>query len=83
MQLTPQALKTITKYIYARFPEISGSKPQVKQRPVPKTKTNLPNETYLITYEKLAHSGQGIVIPRSVRVIVNHKGEIIRVSTSR
>jgi hypothetical protein len=83
MELTPQAIKTITKYIYERFPDIAGSKPRVQQRPVSKSKSALPEGTYLVTFQKTAHSLQGTAIPRSVRVIVNQKGEILRVSTSR
>ena len=83
MELTPQAIKTITKYVYARFPDIVGSKPRVQKRPVSKSKPVLSEGTFLVTFQKTAHSQEGIAIPRSVRVIVNQKGEILRVSTSR
>jgi hypothetical protein len=83
MELTSQTIKAITKYVYERFPDIAGSKPQVQKRLISKSKTDLPEGTFLVIFQKTAHSQQGIAIQRSIRVIVNQKGEILRISTSR
>jgi len=72
-------VEIISKKVYARFPEMKGKKPKVKQA---KTVTaNLDN--FILTYNTTAKDIRGNSIPRHVRVVADAKGKIIKMSTSR
>jgi len=83
MKLQPKTIQAISQQMYQRFPEIAGISPRVQMRPASKALSGATEPTYLVIYEKPARTAQGGVINRSVRVIVNQSGQILRVSTSR
>ena len=69
-----QTLEKICEKIYKRFPEVSNKKPNVKEQP---------NGQYLLIFQGKGSTPDGHTIPRTVRVVVNASGRIIKTSTSR
>lgn len=67
----------VSKTVYRKFPELDGSSPRVNQSKSPF------NEEYVLVYKAKTTDIRGNKIPRSVRVVVNAKGKIQRISTSR
>ena len=67
----------VSKTVYRKFPELSGSSPRVNQSKSPL------NEEYVLVYKAYTTDIRGNKLPRSVRVVVNAKGKIQRISTSR
>jgi hypothetical protein len=83
MTLDQDSIKTISKQIYRRFPEMDGCKPIVQEQSTPRPKSFISEPTFVITYQKIARSQMGKTIPRRVRVVADLSGKILRVSTSR
>lgn len=69
-----QLLNKVCNEIYHRFPEISGSEPKVQSRPDDQT---------LLIFNGSAKAADGHKIARTVRVVVNQTGRIIKVTSSR
>ncbi|MHC1784138.1 MAG: hypothetical protein AB9891_15525 [Anaerolineaceae bacterium] len=67
-------VSTISKKIYAKFPEVRGAKPKV---------TEYGENQYLIIYSGMVMSSNGKPIPRTVRAVVDESGKIIKTTTSR
>lgn len=70
-------IEKVSKTVYRKFPELTGSSPRVNQSKSPV------NEEYVLVYKARTTDMRGNKIPRSVRVVVNAKGKIQRISTSR
>jgi len=73
------ALSSINRQVYQRFPELIDVKPRLKKL----------DDNTLLTYQaevKISgptQSGSPKSMPRIVRVVVNPRNEIIKISTSR
>lgn len=79
MSMDPKLIEKITKKVYSQFPELKGSKPKVKQsKMISSQQTN-----FVLTYNTISKDIRGNKIPRSVRVVANPNGKIIKMSTSR
>lgn len=76
-----KTIHAISNKVAVKFPEVSGSKPDVKRRPQAKSMSAAP--TYLFTYRGEGTNPRGQVIPRQVRVVVDDNGKILKISTSR
>ena len=74
-------ISKISKSVYKQFPELTGSKPKVKQRPQSKSIDSIP--TYVLTYHSVSRDETGRKFPRQVRVVAHSNGKIRRMSTSR
>jgi hypothetical protein len=68
-------LQHVSNQVYRQFPEMKGIKPKSRQR-------STPQPSYLLTYQTEARLANGKRMPRWVRVVVNSKGEIIKITTS-
>ena len=77
--MDPKVVEKISKKVYARFPEVNGKKPRIKQS---KTAVDA-GENFILTYNGTAKGIRGNSIPRHVRVVCNAKGKIIKMSTSK
>lgn len=75
-------VKSITTQIYRRFPEVKGSTPKVRLQSGAQPKSS-PASRYLLTFTGKVKSPNGKTIPRTVRVIANADGKIIKITTSR
>ncbi len=81
--LPSDVIKSVTNQIHKKYPEFAGVAPKIRRQPLPKG-TEAANQTlYLFTFNASAHAANNVTIPRSVRVTVNDKGKIIKITTSR
>jgi hypothetical protein len=81
-----QTLKSVVTQIHHRFPEVDGCQPKVRSRKSAQPKTTTAKPTYLLTFHskgKAVTSSGNKTIPRYVRVVVNEKGKILKITTSR
>ena len=76
-------IKTISNQVYKRFPELSGSRPQVRRQNQPGARSAPASPTYLLIYKGSAKTANGKSIPRPVRVTANTQGKILKITTSR
>ena len=79
-------LKSVVTQIHRRFPEFAGVQPKVRKQDVPQPKSLLAPVTYLLTFHSMAKAESPAgskSIPRWVRVVINEKGKILKVTTSR
>jgi len=86
--MEPNLLKTIIAQIHRRYPEFAHSQPRVRLQKAPQTQSKSSNvePTYLLTFHSKASTGsdsKGKTLPRWMRVVVNQKGKIVKVTTSR
>ena len=79
-------LKSVIAQIHKRYPEFAGVQPKVRKQDAPQPKALLVSQTYLLTFHSVARAESSSgkkSIPRWVRVVVNEKGKILKVTTSR
>ena len=76
-------IKAISNQVFKRFPELKGSRPQVRTQKYPQAKSASASPTYLLIYTGSAKAANGKSIPRSVRVTANAQGKILKITTSR
>lgn len=76
-------LPTINNQIYRQFPEFSGVKPSIQKHAPSKNPSEQTPITYLLIYSIHAQVANNKSMVRVVRVVVNEKGKIIKVTTSR
>jgi hypothetical protein len=78
-----KVLESICKQIYRRFPEVSGSKPRVQTQPLPARGTAKSASNYLLIFRGSGAAEDGRSISRTVRVVTDERGRILKVTTSR
>ena len=79
-------LRSITTQIHRRFPEFAGVQPKVRQQDSPQPKSAAAPTTYLLTFKSTAQadSQKGLkILPRLMRVVVDGRGKILKITTSR
>jgi hypothetical protein len=76
-----KTISGIKQQIYRQFPEVSGQEPNVKTQASAKTPGNAPS--YLITFKGRVTQPSGPTFSRTVRVVANNDGRILKVTTSR
>jgi hypothetical protein len=64
----------ICKQVYQQFPLISGVIPEIRPQP---------NEAQLFIFHSSGKTSDEKTIPVNIRVTVNKKGEILKISSSR
>jgi len=60
--------------VYRQFPEVKGASPKI---------TNLPGDKYQLVFNRKVKTEDGKTLPRTVRVVADETGRIIKLSTSR
>jgi len=60
--------------VYRQFPEVKGDVPQVK---------TLPGDKYQFVFHGKGQTEDGKSLPRTVRVVADEDGRILKLSTSR
>ena len=81
-----KTLKKVVSQIHRRFPEFTDSKPKVRTRKATQAKSAHADPTYLLTFHtanKVKCGSGNKRIPRSVRVVVTERGQILKITTSR
>lgn len=77
-----KTIQSVCQEVYRRFPELAGVQPKVQAQTGPQAKSAGAG-SYLLTFQGHAATADRQVISRAVRVVVNEKGKIIKISTSR
>ncbi len=60
--------------VYRQFPEVKGASPKI---------TNLPGDKYQLVFRGKVKTEDGKTLPRTVRVVADETGRIVKLSTSR
>lgn len=81
--LSADIIKSVTNQIYKKYPEFAGVAPKVRRQVIPKGSNAVNQSIFLFTFNTTAHTDDHVVIPRSIRVTVNEKGKIIKITSSR
>jgi hypothetical protein len=66
-------LSSINQQVYQRFPDLKGVKPRMQKV----------DRNTLLTYQKQVTLAEQKTIKRSVRVVVDENGRIVKISTSK
>jgi hypothetical protein len=78
-----KTIDKVSQSVYRQFPEFKGKKPKVDKNYGPQAKSVNNPGNHLLIYSTMAKGIGGKEIPRRVRVVVDDKGNIVRISTSR
>lgn len=73
---------SINNKVYRRFPELNGKAPKIQSQNT-HVKNAHSSPTYLFIYSGTVRISGNKIMPRLVRVVVNEKGKILKISTSR
>ena len=79
--MDPKILKSVSAQIYRQFPEMAGVQPKARLQAASASRPE--SQTYLITFNTQVRLGTGQSMPRWVRVVVNEKGKVLKITTSR
>lgn len=80
--MDPKLIKNISAKIYKQFPEMAGVQPRARKQQTPANQHTAAS-TYLLTYQIKVSLPTGKTLPRYVRVVVDDRGSILKVTTSR
>ncbi|HMN63138.1 MAG TPA: hypothetical protein PJ988_22415 [Anaerolinea sp.] len=64
---------SICSQVYRQFPETKGAQPKVTARP---------DEQYLLIFKAAVTTGDGRSLPRTIRVVADARGKIVKMTTS-
>jgi len=67
-------LNSVCQQVYSRHPEVRNSQPKI---------TEQSDGKYLVIFTGTAFGSNGKPIPRTVRAVVDAKGKITKISSSR
>jgi len=81
--LSADVIKSVTNQIHKKYPEFAGVTPKIRRQPLPKGNQNSDQPFFIFTFNSSAHASDQTAIPRSIRVTVNERGKIMKVTTSR
>lgn len=76
-QLTRDQISAICREVFKRYPLVEGVKPTVKRQDI------RGQERYLLIFRVKEKASDGASIPISVRAVADHKGKIVKMTTSR
>lgn len=75
-------VKKISTRIYRQFPEMDGKKPKIRLQTGAAGQVRPVKPTYLLTYSTRLNLNGGKTLSRTVRVVADTGGKIIKISTS-
>jgi hypothetical protein len=79
--LNSKTISGIKQQVYRQFPEVNGEQPSVKTQATAKSPGQ--QNTYLLTFKGSDAKAGGFAIKRTVRVVADDNGRILKVTTSR
>ncbi len=84
---TSALIQNISQEIYRRFPDLRGRSPRVQlSRPGGKPRPGLRlfrrPDTFLLVYQGQKTTSTGKLLPYAVRVVVDAKGKILKITMS-
>lgn len=68
-----QVINAICQQVNRKFPETKGVQPKVTERP---------NDQFLLVFKSSVTTADGRSLPRTVRVVADADGKIIKMTTS-
>jgi hypothetical protein len=74
-----EVLKKVSRTVAQQFPELSSVKPRIKRH----RDDRRGNPQFTLTYSGMAELPGGRKLKRVVRVVVNERGKILKLSTSK
>jgi len=69
-----KVIENICKQVYKKFPEVAGVKPVLSERP---------ENQILLVFKGTALTADGRTIARTVRVVTDNAGKVVKMTTSR
>lgn len=69
-----QILSSICEQIYRRYPQVTGKRPNVQDRP---------DGQFLLVFKGSTKAADGKTVPTTVRVVVNASGKIAKTTCSK
>ena len=72
-----KTIDSISRKVGKRFPETQGKTPRVTQQ------KSAGQSNFLLTYNGTSNGPGGRSMKRTVRVVANEKGKILKISTSK
>lgn len=75
--MNPNSVRKIEKQIYRQFPEVSGKRPKIIQQ------KSARSSNFLLTFNGRVEGPGGNIFKRTVRVVADDSGRILKVTTSR
>ncbi len=72
--MNQQILANVCEQVYRRFPEVSGRRPSVQDRP---------GSQFLLIFRGTSRAADGRTIAHTIRVVASEAGKIIKMSASR
>ena len=81
--IDPSLVQAVNREIYRRFPEVEGRKPRVQLHVHPSSERADKPLTFLLIYHGKITISESKTLPCWVRAVVDEKGKILKITTSR
>jgi hypothetical protein len=72
--MNQQILTNVCEQVYRRFPQVSGSRPTVQDRP---------GSQVLLIFRGSSRTADGRSIAHTIRVVASDTGKIVKITSSR
>ncbi len=72
--MNKQVIEKVCSEVYEQFPQYEGIRPEIKTQP---------NDTLLLVFQSSGETANQKSIQLSIRVLVDEKGEILKITSSR
>tara|TARA_B100000945_G_scaffold321387_1_gene335636 strand:+ start:4909 stop:5169 length:261 start_codon:yes stop_codon:yes gene_type:complete len=86
MSLKSNKIRSISKKVYKKFPDLKNVTPTILEQSLPNvgnSKDTNPTSHYQITYKTIAQLPDGNTMNKIVKVLANSNGKIIKMSLSK
>ena len=78
-----EIIRVVNKEVYRRFPEMHGKEPKVRTQKALQNEVSNSVKTYVLVYSSSVQMLDKKTLHHYVRVTINEKGKILKISTSR
>lgn len=72
--MNKQVIEKVCSEVYKQFPQYEGIPPEIKSQP---------NDTHLLIFQSSGEIANQKSIQLSIRVLVNGRGDIVKITSSR
>lgn len=81
--MDPKALQSVCKVVYIQFPQVAGSKPEVKLQSATSGGKSKDQERYLLVFSNKGNKSARVPVTTYVRVTADGHGKILKISSSK
>ena len=74
LTMNQQILASVCEQVYRRFPQVTGSRPTVQNRP---------GSQFLLIFHGSSQAADGRTVAHTIRVVASEAGKIIKITSSR